>query len=59
MRENEIFNNTIKIIAAEIDKFQSLKFDTSELEKAIKVLRDGQGYLRKDKPIGIVFYGDM
>ncbi len=41
-----MFNNVIKILSFELQKKIALgDWDVSELQKAIKVLRDGTGYI--------------
>jgi len=54
-----MFDLTVQIIAVEIQKLKILNQDISELQKAIEVLRDGQGYLTANKPIEIKFYKEL
>lgn len=35
------------------------KANDSDMEKAIKILREGKGYLTSESPIQVVFYRDM
>ena len=57
------FEYAIKVLGAEIERLRHLngynKPEIQELKKTIKILTDGQAYLRKEPPIGIRFFKDL
>ena len=66
-QQDDKFGYTVECLYWEIQKVRGLSGYSDketdsivkELQSAIKVLREGQAYLRKDKPIGIRFYRDL
>jgi hypothetical protein len=54
-------NHAIQILSCEIEKMSALGFESAaeELRKVIRILRDGQGYLTKEKPVKVVFYSEL
>ncbi len=58
-----MFEYTLNLIGSEIyrlgmDECKCCENKINELKKAIKILRDGKGYLTADDPKRIIFYDD-
>jgi hypothetical protein len=57
-----MFDYTLKILGSKIHELRLIKDDISrieELQKAIEILRDGQGFLTNKEPKKIIFFEDI